>query len=279
MRVLFTFIAAAVLTLSADACLLSEKRNYNVTEAEPELIFHTAPPGMILMPRSDMSQMVMVYDLSFITREGQAYVRWGKLNENGEGEGLWTKWRDCADGEVLTFSTPGRFVLEAYAAEPGKENSCILKATFKVDYLGLTLAPGITLSPYEQRGYYVSLTSLYGSEIYYRWRHFLDDTWYKWHLYTEPLPYTEAGQYVIEANCEGDALSVYFEVPSVEYYQTGDVNHNGTVDIQDVTALIDMLLNENLIISTGDVNKDGIVSISDVSTLIDMLLSINSTEK
>lgn len=269
---IFTTIVAAALTLTANAGLLSEKSNYIVTEAEPELVFHTAAPGLIVMPRNDMDQMVVAYDVSFIPREGRVFVRWGKLDENGEGEGLWTKWRDCADDDVITFTTPGRYVLETHAEATGKEISSTLKATFKVDYLGMTSAPGITLAPVGQRGYHVSLTSFFGYDIYYRWKHYEDGAWDNWHLYTEPLPFTEASKYVLEANCEGDALSVFIEVPSVDYYRTGDVNHNGTVDIQDVTALIDMLLNEEILIGTGDVNKDGNVNIQDVTALIDRLL-------
>ena len=270
MKVLFTFVAAAVLALSAAAGVLHEDRIYNVTEPEPELVFHTAAPGMSLMPRSDMNQMVMAYDLTLIPREGMAFVRWGHLDENGEGEGLWTKWRDY-DG-VISFTTPGRYVLEAHAEAPGKDISSTLKASFKVDYLGMTTAPGITLMPFEQRGYYVSLSTPYDYDIYYRWKHYDDGAWSKWRLYTEPIPFTEASKYVLEANCEGDPLSVYIEVPSVDYYRTGDVNHNGVIDIEDLTALVDMLMNEEILIGTGDVDKDGTVSIQDVTALIDMLL-------
>ena len=273
MRFLFTFVAAALLTLSADAGLLNEGKYYNVTEAEPELVYHTAAPGMILMPRSDTNQMVMAYDLTLIPREGMAFVRWGHLDENGEGEGYWTKWRDY-DG-VISFTIPGRYVLETHAEATGKDNSSTLKASFKVDYLGMTTAPGISLIPVDQRGYNVSLTSLFEYDIYYRWRHYDDGTWSKWRLYTEPISFTEAGTYVLEANCEGDPLSVYIEVPSVDYYKTGDVNHNGIVSIDDVTALIDMLLNNDYLIGTGDVNKDGAVSIQDVTELIDILLKEN----
>ena len=270
MRTLFTFAAAALLTLSADAGLLNEDSNYNVTEPELELVYHTSAPGMVLMPRSDTNQMVIAYDLTLIPREGMAFVRWGHLDENGEGVGFWTKWRDYDD--VISFTIPGRYVLETHAEATGKENSSTLKATFKVDYLGMTTAPGISLMPVDQRGYSVSLTSLFGYDIYYRWKHFDDGTWSKWRLYTEPLPFTEAGTYILEANCEGDPLSVYIEVPSVDYYMTGDVNYNGIVNIDDVISLIDMLLNDDYLIGTGDVNKDGKISIQDVTDLIDMLL-------
>ncbi len=56
----------------------------------------------------------------------------------------------------------------------------------------------------------------------------------------------------------------------------GDVDGDGRVSIDDVTALIDLLLKGDLTdINTPapDVNMDGFVSIDDVTTLIDMLLS------
>ena len=233
MRSFFTFVAAALMVMTAHA----ESLNY-----EPELIYHTAAPGMIVMPRSDMSQMVMVYDVTLIPREAedQAYFRWGLLDENGNSASLWTKWREY--DEVVTFSTPGRYVLETRAQAIGKDVSPTQKVTFRVDYMGMTTAPGIMLTPYEQRGYYVTLTTPYDEEIYYHWKHYDLDAWYQWRLYTEPIPFTEASQYVLEAQCKGDPIGVYIEVPSVDFVKTGDVDYNGTVDIQDVTALINMLL-------------------------------------
>jgi len=58
----------------------------------------------------------------------------------------------------------------------------------------------------------------------------------------------------------------------------GDVNGDGSVNISDVTALIDLLLTGSLIdfnSSPADVNVDGSVNISDVTSLIDKLLSGN----
>ena len=60
-------------------------------------------------------------------------------------------------------------------------------------------------------------------------------------------------------------------------YDLGDVNHDGTVNISDVTALIDYILssNEDACVICADVNADGVVNISDVTALIDMILSGN----
>ena len=57
-------------------------------------------------------------------------------------------------------------------------------------------------------------------------------------------------------------------------YALGDVNHDGVVNISDVTALIDYLLdNDAMAPVEADIDQSGTVSIKDVTDLIDMLLS------
>ena len=60
-------------------------------------------------------------------------------------------------------------------------------------------------------------------------------------------------------------------------YEIGDVDHNGKVAIDDVTALIDFLLgSENDICAIcADVDDDSMITIADVTALIDKLLSGN----
>ena len=56
----------------------------------------------------------------------------------------------------------------------------------------------------------------------------------------------------------------------------GDVNGDGSVNISDVTALIDYLLSGNasdIDVNAADCNQDGSINISDVTSLIDYLLS------
>jgi hypothetical protein len=58
--------------------------------------------------------------------------------------------------------------------------------------------------------------------------------------------------------------------------QRGDVNGDGSVNISDVTALIDYLLTGNasgINLSGADCNQDGSINISDVTALIDYLLT------
>ena len=60
-------------------------------------------------------------------------------------------------------------------------------------------------------------------------------------------------------------------------FQPGDVNHDGYINIADVTALIDELLGGNGTACTlcADLNGDNNVNIADVTNLIDLLLSGN----
>lgn len=54
----------------------------------------------------------------------------------------------------------------------------------------------------------------------------------------------------------------------------GDVNQDGSVNIADVTALIDYLLNDASAAPVeADVNQDGIVNVADLADLIDLMLS------
>ena len=56
-------------------------------------------------------------------------------------------------------------------------------------------------------------------------------------------------------------------------FDLGDVNHDGSVTIKDVTNLIDYLLGSGEVcMICADVNQDGSVTIKDVTDLIDMLL-------
>ena len=59
-------------------------------------------------------------------------------------------------------------------------------------------------------------------------------------------------------------------------YTIGDVNHNGTVGIEDVTTLIDYILTNggvDICDICADVNEDSRIDIADVTALIDLILS------
>ncbi len=61
-------------------------------------------------------------------------------------------------------------------------------------------------------------------------------------------------------------------------YELGDVNHDGSVNIADVTALIDSLLGSSEVCEIcADVKADGDINIADVTALIDLLLNNDTT--
>ena len=71
-----------------------------------------------------------------------------------------------------------------------------------------------------------------------------------------------------------DALAGARQVLGINF-MIGDVNGNGIINIQDVTGLIDYLLdipNENFVLEAADVFPDGIINIRDLTRLIDVLL-------
>ena len=73
-----------------------------------------------------------------------------------------------------------------------------------------------------------------------------------------------------------DALAGARRVLGINY-MIGDVNGNGLINIQDVTWLVDYLLempNENFVLEAADVFPDGTINIRDLTRLIDILLGL-----
>lgn len=60
-------------------------------------------------------------------------------------------------------------------------------------------------------------------------------------------------------------------------YQIGDVNGDGSVNIVDVTALMNYVLSpegfDQYQIDAADINRDGVINMTDVTALIQMVLS------
>ncbi len=53
----------------------------------------------------------------------------------------------------------------------------------------------------------------------------------------------------------------------------GDVNHDGEVDVRDITALIDVIMNSS-VNPEADVNRDGDIDVRDITALIDIIMSL-----
>lgn len=100
----------------------------------------------------------------------------------------------------------------------------------------------------------------------------------EYQAYNGPIEVTESCTITAMATKDGwnqseAAVAEYvIEIPVV--HTIGDVNHDGKVNIKDVTVLIDYLLdNTTEVCSTcADVKSDGSINIGDVTSLIDMLL-------
>lgn len=52
----------------------------------------------------------------------------------------------------------------------------------------------------------------------------------------------------------------------------GDVNHDGNVDVRDISALINMIMAFTPEEESGDVNGDGSINVSDITALIDIIM-------
>ena len=102
--------------------------------------------------------------------------------------------------------------------------------------------------------------------------------------YIAPIKVAESCTITAKATKNGwndseEATAEYIiEVPVV--HKPGDVNHDGDVNIKDVTDLIDYLLgiNNGVCEVCANVKDDGDINIADVTALIDMLLGIQTTE-
>ncbi len=84
------------------------------------------------------------------------------------------------------------------------------------------------------------------------------------------------------AHIDGGPSNPGYFTDKIGGYTRGDVNGDGSVNISDVTALIDYLLSGNasgINLSGADCNQDSSVNISDVTSLIDYLLAGNWPSK
>jgi hypothetical protein len=53
----------------------------------------------------------------------------------------------------------------------------------------------------------------------------------------------------------------------------GDVNNDGEVDVRDITALIDVIMNSITDNPRADVNEDGDIDVRDITALIDIIMN------
>lgn len=154
---------------------------------------------------------------------------------------------DCADIDAVTFSSLENYTsirsVTVYAGD-------LTQATFKATETGdntYRLITGIT-----DKSYVVRNLMEGGNFVYKVKSLFVDGTESAW----------------------SNRQEVYL-IENIPPHEPGDVNHDGSVSIRDVTSLIDYLLDNNspICLICADLNGDTNVSIVDVTALIDMLLS------
>ena len=157
---------------------------------------------------------------------------------------------DCAEGDQIKFKAGYYPMIQAIKIYAGDATgTATLKATESGD-ADYRLITGIT-----DKHYTVNGLGSGGTYFYHVKAHYIDGT---------------------ESDWSNDQIVTLVEGAG-HGYQAGDVNHDGTVSISDVTALIDYLLSSGsgACAICGDVNGDDSVTIADVTSLIDLLLSSN----
>ena len=80
-----------------------------------------------------------------------------------------------------------------------------------------------------------------------------------------------------------NACRAYFQlhngIMAINLNNTGDVNGDGSVNVTDVTMLVNHILgneDENFVIEKADVNNDGGINVTDVTALVNLILGGNS---
>ena len=66
---------------------------------------------------------------------------------------------------------------------------------------------------------------------------------------------------------------LYVKKAATPAYKIGDVNGDGEVDVRDITALIDVIMNSITDNPRADVNKDGDIDVRDITALIDIIMN------
>lgn len=190
-----------------------------------------------------------------------------RINEADE----WTKYT-----EAFTVDGNNQKV-EAYAKKANFKDSPVTTATYTFAVAELTFSPAA--GSYDAVQTVEITTGTTGAAIQYS----INDG--EWVDYTGAITVSE-GTTTIKAKATKDGYTaaentaVYVVVIPVTIV-LGDVNDDGTVNIADVTKLIDYLLDNSATPfnrNNADVKQDGNIDIADVTSLIDMLLNNPATE-
>ncbi len=225
------------------------------------------PPGFTMMPDYIDSNCV---NISLIPQEGyETFYRYGYTYW---GETDWSEWEDYYEGYTTTFLASGQFEIEAYSwGSQFYQASATMYVSGVIDPYSAPLRDGISIEP-SRDGYKVTFIPKYGGEKTYRWKKD-NGNWTDWMTYQGVITFTEEGTYTFESPGMSATFEVYGVTGGGNVPQTGDVDGDGKVNIDDVTTLINMLLNGGTTSSGADVDANGKVNIDDVTTLINLLLN------
>ena len=153
---------------------------------------------------------------------------------------------DCSEADQVTVAGKSNFpVFQSIMVYAGDNDQLQMRGVAEEGGADYRLITGITDKNYTVNGLVA------GGSFYYRVKaYYIDGTVSPW----------SKSRYVVLSDSGTD-------------YQTGDVNNDGKLNIQDVTDLINYLLSEGEINpASADVNGDTRISIDDVTALINLLL-------
>ena len=153
---------------------------------------------------------------------------------------------DCSEADQITVAGKSNFpVFQSIMVYAGDNDQLQMRGVAEEGGADYRFITGITDKNYTVNGLVA------GGSFYYRVKaYYIDGTVSPW----------SKSRYVVLSDSGTD-------------YQTGDVNSDGKLNIQDVTDLINYLLSEDEINPTSaDVNGDTRISIDDVTALINLLL-------
>ena len=156
---------------------------------------------------------------------------------------------DCSELDQVTIAGKSSFpAFQSIGVYAGENDQLLMSAVTEEGGADYRLITGITDKNYAVTGLAA------GGSFYYRVKaHYIDGTISPW----------SKSRYVVLSDSGHD-------------YQVGDVNHDGALNIQDVSDLISYLLSGDEICATcADVNDDTHISIDDVVDLISILLNLH----
>jgi hypothetical protein len=156
---------------------------------------------------------------------------------------------DCSELDQVTIAGKSSFpAFQSISVYAGENDQLLMSAVTEEGGADYRLITGITDKNYAVTGLAA------GGSFYYRVKaHYIDGTISPW----------SKSRYVVLSDSGHD-------------YQVGDVNHDGALNIQDVSDLISYLLSGDEICATcADVNDDTHISIDDVVDLISILLNLH----